>query len=407
MRPPRSLHYCSLRSLIAAAALAAAAGCGKSSEDGAASRPLVYVGSEGDITWYSVDASKGTLERKGSLSFGLTAAFLARSADNKHLYALLRTIDETKPPLQGFVASFAIDQSTGALEEIGRTESLGDRPTYVTNDRTGKWLLIVNNLGHLHGNSIVVFPIKSDGSAGAAKQMLTMTGEIRAHQIRVHPSNRWVYVPNIDSDNIAQFRFDAETGALTPNDPPAVSVAPVPLPTEPRPPAGPGMPAMGYTGPRHLDFHPNGKWLYLSNEYAATVMAFKVNDDGTLTRFQEISGLPADYTGRKWQSEIRVAPSGKFVYAGERSHESIATFAVDQKDGMLSLKGHTPTKGSTPRNFALSPDGKWMVVGNQGLPMVPGSLITFAIDAERGTLTPAFGPMSQPTPYAHLFVLLP
>ena len=236
------------------AALIATAGCGKPDDAASSSaHPVVYVGNEGNITWYRVDPAKGSLKNLGTLPFGLTAAFMTRSSDNKFLYALLRTIDETKPPLQGFLASFSIDQKTGALTETGRTDALGDRPTYITIDKTGKWVLIANNLGHLHGNSVVVFPIKPDGSVGPAKQML-MTG-IRAHQIRVHPSNKWVYVNNIDSDTISQFEFDEQTGTLSPNDPATVSVAPNPLPTEPRPPAGPGMPAMGYTGPRHLDFH--------------------------------------------------------------------------------------------------------------------------------------------------------
>jgi 6-phosphogluconolactonase len=394
----------SLIPLMLAGALSAGA-CDKGADGNAGTRPFVYVGSEGNINWYEVDPASGKLANEGHLDLGLTAAFMTRSADNKHFYALLRTIDETMPPLQGFVASYSVDQKTGALKQTARVDAMGDRPTYVTIDKTGKWLLVANNLGHLRGHSVVVFALEPDGKVGAVKQTL-MTG-IRAHQIRVHPSNKWVYVNNIDSDTISQFKFDETTGKLTPNDPATVSVAPDPLPTEPRPPAGPGMPAMGYTGPRHLDFHPNARWIYLSNEYAATVMAFKINDDGTLTRFQEISGLPADYTGRKWQSEIRVHPSGKFVYAGERSHESIATFAIDQQTGKLTFKGNTPTMGKTPRNFALTLDGKWMVVGNQGLMTDPGNLVLFSINQDSGKLTVADGPMMQATPYVHVFVMLP
>jgi 6-phosphogluconolactonase len=402
-------HGNALRALLAIVILASA--CGTSDAPATApppadgAHPFVYVGNEGGITWYSLDPGKLAMDKRDSLALGLTAAFMTRSADNKNLYALLRTIDETMPPLQGFLASYAVDQQTGALKEIARVDAQGDRPTYITIDRTGRHILVANNLGHLHGNSVVVFPRNPDGTAGEAKQKL-MTG-IRAHQIRVHPSNRWVYVPNIDSDTISQFLFDEETGTLTPNTPPTVSVAPVPLPAEPRPPAGPGMPAMGYTGPRHLDFHPNGKWVYLSNEYAATVIAFTINDNGTLTPFQTISGLPPDYTGRKWQSEIRVAPSGKFLYVGERSHESIATFVVNQQDGTLTRAGNTGTLGKTPRNFALTPDGRWMVVGNQGLGMDPGSLVLYTVNPDNGSLLVVFGPAPLPTPYVHLFMMLP
>jgi 6-phosphogluconolactonase len=280
------------------------------------------------------------------------------------------------------VATFTVDQSTGALKEVGRVSSRGDRPTYITIDKTGRWALVANNLGHLVGHSIAVFEIKPDGKLAEAKQF-HMTG-VRAHQIRIHPSNKYVFVPNIDSDTISQFLFDASTGKMTPNKTPTVSVETM-------------------SGPRHLDFHPNGKWLYLSNEYAATVMSFKVNDDGTLTRFHTVSGLPADYTGKKWQSEIRVTPNGRFVYAGERSHESIATFEINQQDGKLTFRGNEPTMGKTPRNFVLSPDGKWMIVGNQE----SNSLVTFGVDPNKGSLSMAFGPLEQSTPYVHMFLTLP
>ena len=192
-------------------------------------------------------------------------------------------------------------------------------------------MLVANNLGHLVGNSIAVFPIKSDGTLGEPIQKLN-TG-IRAHQIRVHPNNKWVYVPNIDSDNVSQFLFDDKTGMLTAMTPAAATV-----------------PAM--QGPRHLDFHPSGKYVYLSNEYGATVTTFSVKDDGTLVEVPPaVSGLPADFAARKWQSEIRVAPSGRFVYVGERVHETIAIFEVNAQTGGLTLKGHQPTLGKTPRNF--------------------------------------------------------
>jgi 6-phosphogluconolactonase len=379
-----------------AAALATTA-CGQSS-DAQGSRPFLYVGSEGDITWYSAGGDTGSLEKKGSMSFGFTAAFLARSSDNKHLYALLRTVNEMKRqmeeklPLEGFVASFTINQTTGALREIGRISSGGDRPTYITIEKNGKFALVANNLGHLVGHSVTVFPIEADGTLAEPVQAIT-TGT-RAHQIRVHPSNKWVYVPNIDSDTVSQFRFDEKTGKLTPLSPPEVTVD-------------------AKLGPRHLDFHPNGKWVYLSNEYGAVVVTFSINDDGTLKALgAPVSGVPADYSTDpmdKWQSEIRVHPSGRFVYAGERARtpmvadQSVAVFAVDEKTGALRLKQNVPTMGRTPRNLVLDPAGKWLVVGNQE----SNSLVTFRIDPDKGTLTKAFGPMEQPTPYVHLYVMLP
>ena len=279
------------------------------------------------------------------------------------------------------------------LTEIARISSAGDRPTYISIDKTGKYALIANNLGHLQGNSIVVYPIQADGKLGPPLQKL-MTG-IRAHQIRVHPNNKYVYVPNIDSDTVSQFAFNEGTGALTPLEPAtaltdklnAVPIGGVML-----------------AGARHLDFHPNGRWMYLSNEYSATVTAFTINSNGTLTMLPPtVSGVPSDFTMRKWQSEIRVEPSGRFVYAGERVHESLAIFEIDQKSGALSLKAHQPTMGKTPRHFTLDPAGKWLVAGNQE----SNSMVVFQINASDGSLKMTAGPMTQPTPYVHLFVMLP
>jgi hypothetical protein len=175
---------------------------------------------------------------------------------------------------------------------------------------------------------------------------------------------------------VSQFRFDDKTGMLTAMTPAAATV-----------------PAM--QGPRHLDFHPSGKYVYLSNEYGATVTTFSVKDDGTLVEVPPaVSGLPADFTARKWQSEIRVAPSGRFVYAGERVHETIAIFEVNAQTGGLTLKGHQPTLGKTPRNFMLDPSGTWMVVGNQE----SNSLISLRIDKATGGLTQAFGPVDSRRP---------
>lgn len=350
---------------------------------------MLYVGSEGAIHWYELDEDKGNLTPKGSLSYPHAATFFAKSADGKYFYALLRTINEMAQmmagkPLEGFVATYTVDGKTGALKEIARRSSEGDRPTYITIDKTGKFALVANNLGHLVGNSIVVFPIGGDGVLGAPVHK-QMTG-IRAHQVRVHPSNKWVYVPNIDSDTVSQYAFDEKTGALTPLEPVDATVVPK-------------------DGPRHLDFHPSGKWVYLSNEYAANVDTFTVNDNGTLTRMPPaVSGLPPDHMlPRKWQSEIRVAPSGKFLYAGERVHETLAIFAIDQSTGAITLKKNEPTLGKTPRNFVLDSSGKWLVVGNQE----SSSLVLFKVDPATGLLAKTAGPIGQPTPYVHLFVDLP
>lgn len=370
--------------------IAAVAACGDASIDtGAAGkvRSFLYVGNEGGISWLEADRSDGTLRPKGSLTLGLTAAFMARSSDGKFLYATLRTVDEVKrqaemKSLEADVGAFTIDPVSGGLREINRVASGGDRPTYITVDKTNRYVMVANALGHMVGNSVTVLAIRPDGSLAPAQQAIT-TG-MGAHQIRVHPSNKFAYVPNYWSDFVYQMVFDEQTGTLTPNDPPTVAV-----------PKG--------AQPRHLDFHPSGRWVYLSLEFTAEVKAYNVNADGTLTEFQTISGLPSTYTARKWQSEIRVAPSGRFVYVGERVDESLAILEIDQETGKLTLLGHQATYGKTPRNFALDPSGEWLVVGNQE----SNSLVTFHVDTQTGNLRKTFGPLDLPTPYVHVFSTIP
>jgi 6-phosphogluconolactonase len=406
-----------------------------SSTDSARGKTIVYVGGDGNITWYSLSTADGSLKRAGSLSTPLTAAFMAKSADNKFLYSILRTTNEmaqtmAMKPLEGYLQAFSIDQATGALKELGgRVTSQGDRPTYVTIDKTGKWLLVANNLGHLVGKSIAVFPIKDDGSVGEAVQSINAGNDpanmdkpfVRSHAIRVDPTNKYVYVPNIDSDNISQFKFDEKTGMLTPNNPAAIAI---PNPSFPTTSTSPTNLKMG-TGPRHLDFHPNGKWAYLSAEYGAEVVVLEINGDGTLKMTPPaVSGLPGNYSSDpadKWQSEIRVHPNGRFVYAAERARtasieQTLAIFEVNANTGMVSLKKNEPVLGKTPRNFAIDPTGSWLVVCNQEAakpiempqPAFPfPSVVSFRIDQATGMLTKMWGPIEQMNPFVVVFATFP
>ena len=390
-RPLRSIVAgLSLPALTAALSAALSLGCGDASIDTGSrgrARSFLYVGNEGGITWLDADRNDGSLRMKGNLQMGLTAAFMVGSSDGKFLYSTLRTVNEMQrvaemQPLESHVGSFAIDPVSGGLREIGRVPSGGDRPTYITVDKNNRYVMVANALGHMVGNSVTVLPVRPDGSLAPAQQAIT-TG-MGAHQIRVHPSNKFVYVPNYWSDYISQLIFDESTGTLTPNEPPTVAVE-------------------KGAQPRHLDFHPNGRWVYLSLEFTAQVKAYNVNENGTLTEFQTISALLPTYMGRKWQSEIRVAPSGRYVYVGERVDESLAIFEVDQNSGKLTLKGHQATYGKTPRNFVLDPTGDWLVVGNQE----SNSLVSFQVDPDTGSLKKRFGPMDLPTPYVHVFMTIP
>jgi 6-phosphogluconolactonase len=169
---------------------------------------------------------------------------------------------------------------------------------------------------------------------------------------------------DLGTDEVLVYRFDTATGVLEPNTPPSVSVAPG-------------------AGPRHFVFHPSGRFGYVINEMGSTVTAFGYDEEkGTLDPIQTITTLPEDFQGVSHTAEVRVHPSGRFLYGSNRGHDSIAVFSVDQETGRLTARGHESTRGKTPRNFEIDPTGTWLLAANQD----SDSVVVFRIDSETGAL---------------------
>ena len=193
----------------------------------------------------------------------------------------------------------------------------------------------------------------------------TATG---AHSIQTDPSNRFVFVPHIAGrgpNAIFQFRFDERSGELTPNDPASASPE-------------------AEDGPRHFRFHPDKDLVYTSNEQGGSVTAWAFDrDSGTLAPVQTVSTLPADYDGRNSCSQIQITASGRFLYAPNRGHNSVASFAVDETTGRLTATGRVATE-PVPRAFGLDPSGSFLFVAG----LESGRLASYRVDGERGTLTP-------------------
>ena len=333
-------------------------------------RLVAYASGYGpNIQWLSVDGATGGLAVLGSLaSFGSAPSFLAVDPAGKHLYA----VDESTP---GRVGAYAIDASTGALTFQNAVSSGGDGPPFVSSDPQGRWVLVANYTS----GTVAVLPIQGDGSLGAAVD--TATVGAKAHMILADPSDRFVFVPCLGADYVAQFLFDATTGKLTPNAVPHLATA-----------AG--------AGPRHLAFHPDGKTAYLIDETASTMTALAFDATaGTLKASQTVSTLPAGFTGTNTAAEVRVHPSGKWLFGSNRGDDSIVVFALDASGGM-TLKGFTKTGGTTPRDFAVDPSGAWLYAANQGT----GDIVVFAFDATAGTLTPVTGAGAMVTVPAATFV---
>ncbi|MFN8354576.1 MAG: lactonase family protein [Spirosomataceae bacterium] len=269
----------------------------------------------------------------------------------------------------GAVNAFRFDSKTGALTLLNTQSSGGAGPCHVAVDQTGKWVLV----GNYMGGSLSVLPIMADGSLGKPLQTIQHEGKSinperqekpHVHSINIAANNQDVFVPDLGTDKIMTYQLDAQTGRLSPGNPPFTATTPG-------------------AGPRHFTFHPNGKFAYVIQELDATITGFRYQA-GQLSPFQTIKTLPDNYQGRKWCADIHISPDGKFLYGSNRSHESLVIYQINPRTGQLTLVGHQDVLGKTPRNFIIDPTGKWVLVANQD----SDNVVIFSRDAKTGKLTP-------------------
>jgi 6-phosphogluconolactonase len=328
----------------------------------------LYVCAQDDnkIAAFTMDADTGQLTPQAELPVAGGPSVMAISPDRRTLYVGQRTGEA--------ISSFRIDPGTGGLSLLGSI-SQAHAPTFLAPDCAGRYLLSA----YYQGGGAAVYHLGGDGAIGAPSQewLATATG---AHAIQTDPSNRFVFVPHIariqdnvlepPKDNpgpnvIMQFRFDADTGRLTANSPFRVE------PTE-------------RLGPRHYCFHPTQNLVYFSNEQGCSVTGYRLDPaSGTLTAAQTISTLPDGYTARNTCSQIHLTPSGRFLYVGNRGHNSIAGFAVDSATGRLAAIGRVSTE-AVPSAFGLDPAGRFVFAAGTA----SGRLASYRIDQETGALTP-------------------
>jgi 6-phosphogluconolactonase len=322
--------------------------------DAAAARVVAYAsGYAPNIDLFTVDLTTGTLTDAGSIAaFGTSPSFLAVDPSVTHIYA----VDENTP---GQVGAYSIDPASGALTFLNAVSSGGDGPPFVSVEPTGKFVLVANYTS----GSVSVLPIQSDGSLGTAVDTEMVGAE--AHMILADPTSRFVFVPCKGADYVAQFLFDAKTGRLTPNATPYVDTA-------------------GDAGPRHIAFHPNGKFVYLINETNSTMSLYAFDSTaGTLSELQTLSTLPSSFTGTNTAAEVHVHPSGTWVLGSNRGYDSLVVFAADPSTGKLTVAGFTPSGGMTPRDFTLDSSGALVYAANE----TTGNVVPFHFDASKGSLT--------------------
>ncbi|HVB96429.1 MAG TPA: lactonase family protein [Chloroflexota bacterium] len=320
------------------------------------------------------------LDLVGVATEPINPSFLTLHPNKRFLYSVNET-HETDGQIGGAVCAFAVDQSTGMLTYLNKQSSRGVGPCHVSVEHTGRFALVAN----YQSGSVAMLPIQSDGSLGPASDFHQHAGSSvnpqrqegpHAHSINVDPSNRYALVPDLGMDKVMVYRLDLDNGKLVPNDVPWATLAPG-------------------SGPRHLDFHPNHRWVYVINEIASTVTVFEyVGSLGTLREIQTVPTLPSDFSGSSTCADVHVHPSGKFVYGSNRGHDSIAIFAIDEATGRMTSLGHEPTGGKTPRNFALNSEGTFLWAANQGT----DNIVHYRIDQTSGKLTPTGQITASPTP---------
>jgi 6-phosphogluconolactonase (cycloisomerase 2 family) len=344
------------------------------------------------IHLFRVDRATGALTPAGIHEMGTSPSHLAVNATGTRLYSANET-DRTGKDREGTVSAFAVNPADGKLLPLNTVRSGGAGPTYVSIHPSGRFVLVANYFG----GSVAVLPVLEGGGLGDPTDVKTDTGKVgptraanapsgsfaisghdqpHAHMIQADPSGRFVLHADLGLDRIFVWKFDATKGTLTANDPPAVALPPG-------------------DGPRHFHFQPNGRWLYSIQEEGSTVVRFDYDADaGRLTPRQTISTLPAGFAGSNFCSEILVSADGKFVYAGNRLHDSIGIFSVGS-GGELSHVGGEWTRGDYPRSFAFGPTGEFLYCCNQR----DDNVTVFRVDRKTGglTFTGQYAPVGNPS----------
>jgi len=314
------------------------------------------------ISVLNVDVDSGRLEPVQALAGLDNPSFLALNASGDRLYSVHGDLHH--------ISAYSVNGGDGTLALLNTQDTLGKNPVHLAIDPGGRRIVVSNHIGA----SLAVLPIEADGSLGEVCQLIELEGKPGPHRIEqphakphhnpFSPDGRYVLVPDKGLDGIFSYRF--MDGRLLPSS--AVFT-----------------PAREASGPRHIAFHANGSHAYCVNELDSTVTAYQFDQaSGRLAPRQILSTLPSTYTGNSRAAEIAVDAAGRYVYASNRGHDSIAVFAVAPETGMLAWRGCVPSGGRTPRFLAIAPGGRHLFALNED----DDAIVSFSVDADSGALHP-------------------
>ncbi|RME76222.1 MAG: lactonase family protein [Chloroflexi bacterium] len=349
---------------------------------GTYTQPLPHVAGRGEgVYTCRFNPSTGELSQPELASDEVVSpSYLAVSPNRRYLYA----VQETDEDRTAAVYAFAVSPDSHSLRYLNHQPAHGRLPCFVSVHPAGRFVLTAN-----YGTgSVAVHPVGDDGALHPASDVVQHTGRgpnparqegPHTHQVVFGPQDNLVFVPDLGLDRIMTYRLDTGQGKLHSFSPPFYS-------------AHPG------AGPRHLAFHPTGRYAFGLNELDASVIVY-AHHRGTLTPRQTVSALPPDFAGEPSGSAVRVSPEGRFVYAADRGNSSIAVYAFAESTATLTLLEHQSTQGQTPRDFVIDPTGKFLLAANQD----SDTIIAFHRHPSTGRLTPTGFAIHVPNPVCMVF----
>ncbi|GAA0531269.1 lactonase family protein [Chitinophaga japonensis] len=322
--------------------------------------------SEG-IYVYTFNTQTGAVKHVSTATGVDNPSYLAIAPDQQHVYS----VNETGTERTGGVSAFLLDHASGQLQLLNKQPAGGEGPCYINTDQDGRHVLV----GNYASGSLSVLPVQADGKVGPPLQTIQHTGSSvnknrqekpHVHCVEFSPDYRFLYVPDLGIDKVGIYQYTPEP----------------PLMLQEANPSYVGLPPG--SGPRHITFHPNGKWAYLIHELDGKVSAYRY-DTGRLTPVQTVSTLPAGFKGVISGADIHVSPDGKFLYASNRgSLNNIVYYAIHPNSGKLQRKGQQSTGGKTPRNFMIDPSGHFLLAANQDT----DNIVVFKRNTVTGALKP-------------------
>ncbi len=322
-------------------------------------------GYSAELSLARLDEDDGSIEVVASVETPENASFLAYVRQFSVVYATVESGYGNGE--SGKIAAYRVGK--GSLVPMGTVESCGAGPCHIDVDAQAR-LLTAANYG---GESFVAIRLNEDGELGeqvacgrheGSSVMESRQGEPHPHATTFSPDRRFLYVCDLGTDKVMRYSTESLAAGRVEGEVAAESK--------------PG------SGPRHLDFSPDGRFAYLVTELASTVVAYACTpEDGSLSEIQVVSMLPDGFDGESWAAEVQVHPNGDFVYASNRGHDTIAVFRRDGSNGKLDRTGYFDVIGRTPRHFQIDPSGSWCLVANQQSDQVA----SFRIDPKSGNGT--------------------